>query len=42
VACFFDFESYRQVVGTIREEDEDYIVFDMGKGEVYEFREFKG
>ncbi len=42
VARFFDFESYRQVVGTVREEDEDHIVFDMGEGKVYEFREFKG
>ncbi|RLD93316.1 MAG: hypothetical protein DRI93_05480, partial [Aquificota bacterium] len=42
VARFFDFEAYRQIIGTIREEDDEHLVFDMGEGKSYEFREFRG
>jgi len=41
VARFFDFEAYRQIIGTIREEDDEHLVFDMGEGKSYEFREFR-
>ncbi len=42
VARFFDFEAYRQIVGKIREESDEHLVFDMGEGKTYEFREFRG
>jgi len=37
---FYDFESYRVVEGKIKEDIEDKLVLDMGKGREYEFLPF--
>jgi len=40
VVRFFDFESHRQLLGTIKEEDEEHIIFKVAENKEYEFRRF--
>ena len=42
VIQFFDFESHRQIEGTLVEEGEDYMLFSIGEDKFYRFEEFKG
>jgi len=42
VIQFFDFESHRQIEGTLVEEGEDHMLFSIGGEKFYRFEEFKG
>ncbi len=42
VVQFFDFESHRQIEGTLVEEGEDYMLFSIGGDKFYRFEEFRG